>query len=88
MAKCLEKIDESGWSQEVANFAVPNKRGGRRPGAGRKKSSSSNIFHTVGLTAEEWEFLSLWSPGNFSDQLRELLYRSKKFWPAGPARYR
>lgn len=77
-------IDSSGWVQT----RLTSGRGGKRPGAGRKKSADSKSFHTVGLTPDEWEYLSHWSSGNKADQLRELLDRARKFWPSGPAKFR
>ena len=64
-------------------------RGGYRAGAGRKKSDSSNVYKTVGLSPSQWAWLNLWFPGGSpSDQVRALLDRSCKFWPAGPAHFR
>lgn len=81
------KIDESGWDQ--AEFKLRGKRGGRRPGAGRKKGEHSKVFRSVGLTPEQWEFLELWLPGgNSTSQLQELIERCQKFWPAGPNKFR
>lgn len=64
-------------------------KGGRREGAGRKKSDSSLQFKTVGLSADDWEWLLLWMPdGSATAQLRELVQRGKKFWPSGPSKFR
>lgn len=74
--------------EDCSGKVKKTRRGGSRAGAGRKKSSTSKIFHTVGLTAAEWEFLGKWFSGNKTGQLRELIERAQKFWPAGPSRFR
>ena len=58
-------------------------------GRGRPKDPNALQFHTLGLTQAQWEWLALWFPeGNRTAQLQELLERSRKFWPAGPAKFR
>jgi hypothetical protein len=65
------------------------KRGGVRPGAGRKKSPDALVFKTVGLTQAQWDWLALWLPGgSITSQFRSLLDRAMKFWPSGPTRFR
>lgn len=59
----------------------------RRPG--RKKDPAALVFKTVGMPAWAWDWLALWMPtGNPTTQLRELLERAAKFWPAGPGAFR
>lgn len=80
-------IDESGWVQP--DLPPVSRRGGARPGSGRKKKDDTLQWKTVGLTPEQWLWLSTWMPtGSPSNQLRELLERAEKFWPAGPSRFR
>jgi hypothetical protein len=56
---------------------------------GRPKTESPLIFHSVGLTADQWAWLALWMPNRSTTaQLRELINRAFKFWPAGPSRFR
>ena len=56
---------------------------------GRPASDDKLYFYTVGLTSDEWGWLSLWFPGaSPTAQLRELFERSRKFWPSGPAKFR
>lgn len=63
----------------MENFTVVNKRG-------RKPSCSSLVFLTVGLTPDQWKWLSLWaSTGNRTFQMSEFFERAVKFWPAGPS---
>lgn len=58
-------------------------------GPGRPRSSNPIIKHTVGLTAAQWEWLEKWLPGaSPSEQLREALNRSMRFWPGGPHVFR
>lgn len=64
------------------------KRGGSRPGAGRKASGRALVGKKINLSASEWAWLELWHPGNPSEQIREMLERARRFWPAGPARFR
>lgn len=73
------KIDQSGWDQ-------PGLFEKRR---GRPKKGNSLRFKTVGMTDEDWRWLSLWMPGaSPTSQLAELVERAKKFWPAGPTKFR
>lgn len=58
-------------------------------GAGRKKDPDAVTFKSVGFRPSEWEWLALWSvgkekPDNPTVQLREVVERSRKFWPDGP----
>lgn len=56
---------------------------------GRPRDPNALVFHTVGLTREQWEWLTLWMPeGNRTDQVKELFDRARKFWPKGPAVFR
>ena len=64
-----------------ANCAVVKK-------VGRPCVADPLIFKTVGLTAGQWQWLSLWINSNPSVQLRELFSRAQKFWPSGPYRFR
>lgn len=72
--------------------ARPASRGGRRPGAGRKKGTRTVternrvIGKTVYLTGEEWAWIETWLPGaaNPTLPLRDVLDRARKFWPNGP----
>ena len=65
-----------------------SEHGGSRSGAGRKKSESSKVFKSVGLTAAQWEWLDLWLPGGSpSAQMAEVVERSQKFWSAGPGKF-
>lgn len=50
---------------------------------------SKLVFKTIGLTAAQWEWLKLWHEhGSPTDQVREMMQRAEKFWPAGPAKFR
>lgn len=70
----------------VAEFIERMPEPGKR---GRKPSPDSLVFVTVGLTPDQWAWLSLWFPtGSRTTQLRELFVRSLKFWPAGPSCFR
>ena len=66
----------------MTNLTTPKKKG-------RPASSNPMVFYTIGMTAEQWAWLELWHPGgNRTDQMKDLLYRAQKFWPAGPAKFR
>lgn len=70
-------------------YIIANDPGRSKQRGGRPADDDPYIFHSVGLTQSQWEFISLWFPtGNPSQALRELIKRSLKFWPAGPARFR
>lgn len=64
------------------------KRGGKRPGAGRPKGSTSSaslIGRKVYLTRQQWEYLALWDPtGKAGHQIGNLADRAASFWPRGP----
>lgn len=79
------KIVESGWDQPSFDDAgLLGKKRGRKP-IGNKKLQ----FKTIGLTAEQWEWLEKWLPGRSpTAQARELFERARKFWPAGPNKFR
>lgn len=63
--------------------------GGKMKGRrGRPKSDNPLIFKSVGLTAEQWEWLDLWFLGGSpTDKLRSLLKRAVRFWPLGPSAF-
>jgi hypothetical protein len=67
----------------------PGRRGGARPGAGRKKGSGdprfAKVWVTVGALPDDWDYLAKWSDGNAGDCLAELLARCRSMWPNGPA---
>jgi hypothetical protein len=66
----------------MANKATAKKRG-------RPCLENPLVFQTVGLSYEDWQWLKLWLPGgNVTNQINELISRSKKFWPKGPDRFR
>lgn len=79
----MKKIDESGWLQIEITDLEKKRRG--RPSIGTKAKK----FKTVGLTEDEWRWLEMWLPGaSPTSQLQELVERARKFWPAGPAKFR
>ena len=56
---------------------------------GRKPSCNSLVFKTVGLTQQQWDWLSLWLPGHSTTaQFRILFERCFKFWPSGPHKFK
>ena len=61
------------------------KKRGRPLGSVKK---DSYIYITIGLRPVHWVWLGLWHEGTVSDQIRALLDRALKFWPAGPNRFR
>lgn len=66
-------------------YTIANNPGRTRIRGGRPADPDPYIFHAVGLTQKQWEFVSLWFPtGNISHCLRALIDRAMKFWPAGP----
>ena len=69
------------WMAAMANSTTVKR--------GRPPIADPLIFKTVGLTALEWEWLATWHPeGNVTNQLSELVERSRKFWPSGPTKFR
>lgn len=43
------------------------------------------VSKTITLRESEWQWLALWAPGApESCQLRDVVDRGKRFWPAGP----
>lgn len=70
-------------------YTKANDPGFVRQLGGRPADPNPYIFHSVGLTQKQWEFVALWFPtGNPSNCIRSLIDRALKFWPAGPARFR
>jgi len=66
-------------------YAKANDPGLSRPRGGRPADPDPYIFHSVGLTEKQWQFVASWFPtGNASVALRSLLDRAMKFWPQGP----
>jgi hypothetical protein len=75
-----DRIDDSGWMQERIEF---------KKGRGRPRSRNALVFKTIGLTQDQWLWMELWRPGESpTAMIQELLERSMKFWPSGPAKFR
>jgi hypothetical protein len=70
-------------------YTKANDPGASKQRGGRPADVDPYIFHSVGLTRSQWEFIALWFPsGNPSSALRSLLDRAVKFWPGGPFVFR
>lgn len=54
-----------------------NTRGGKRPGAGRKKSTDPITTYNIHITIAQANLLKLWGGGNISQGLRWLIDTSK-----------
>lgn len=56
---------------------------------GRPSDPNKLVFKTYGLRPDDLAWLEMWFPGGSpTDQLNALIERAKKFWPAGPGRFR
>lgn len=55
---------------------------------GRPRSADPLHRISVRLNSREVEWLSLWSDDSPTTQIRDLLERAMKFWPAGPYKFR
>lgn len=68
---------------------TPSRRGGARPGAGRKKGSGdkrhAKVWVNVGLLPGMWDYIAKWSDGNAGDCITEIAERARAMWPNGPA---
>ena len=60
--------------------------GGKRPGGGRKKSTSSRVFFGARVSPEEYAWLLEHWGDTPTSALSYLLERAMKFWPDGPHR--